>query len=182
MTELREWSGNERKGKINKLKTQRGDEWQRERERETWFLGPWRQRLKMLLFLTLSPTPPFLCLWFPYFLFSFHISNTHPSTVSALILLNIIPFLSLSIAPQSAAVGDTGEGSVAPLMQRITGREGREEKRLPCWPCPAAKHWMAMVMLVQRGVGYEQEGYGVRNKWERLKVWEEAGIVSLMSP
>lgn len=65
--------------------------------------------------------------------------------------------LSLSIAPQRAAVDNTGEGSVAPLMRRITGRESWEEKwRFVCWPCPDARHWMVVVMLVQGSAGYEE--------------------------
>lgn len=157
MTELREWSGNERKGKINKLKTQQ-DEWQRERD---MISGTLTTKVKNAS-LPHSVSSSSLSLSLISLLFIQFSYFQHPPTVSALMLLNIIPFLSLSIAPQCAVVGETGEGSVAPLMQRITGREGREEKRFPCWPCPAAKLWMAMVMLVQRGGGYEQE-----------KVWSE---------
>lgn len=51
------------------------------------------------------------------------------------------------------------EGSVAPLMQRITGRESREEKwRGFCVDLvPLPNGWMVVAVVVQRimGGGYE---------------------------
>lgn len=52
-----------------------------------------------------------------------------------------------------------GEGSVAPLMQRITGRESREEKwRGFCVDLvPLPNGWMVVAVVVQgiMGGGYE---------------------------
>lgn len=94
-------------------------------------------------FLSTNSPPPFLCLSFPNVPSLFrppclHIFNTtqnictHSFPLDLSFLLFSIFSLSRSLAPQRAAVDDRigeGEGSVAPLMQRITGRETREEKK-----------------------------------------------------